>query len=135
MSRYRAGYRLEHRVQNIYAKYGWLVTRFPASGRQLHHADILAVKRVGIQTLIHLIECKNASKIDQKKKAIYIEAEQIKKLLEIAKRHQAHAFIAYSFPHLHARIVKANKLRSSGEMFFIKQEEGIPIRKFIKSIT
>ncbi|MFQ5759253.1 MAG: hypothetical protein ACE5IF_06210, partial [Candidatus Bathyarchaeia archaeon] len=72
MSRYRTGYRLERRVEKLYTKYGWLATRFPKSGRRLHPADVLAVKKSANRTRIHLIECKNLSKKDQEKNAIYI---------------------------------------------------------------
>ncbi|UCH03046.1 MAG: hypothetical protein JSV20_04525 [Candidatus Bathyarchaeota archaeon] len=131
MSRYKSGYRLEHRLQKIYTQHGWLATRFPKSGRRLYPADVLALKRMYGETHIHLIECKNASKEDKEKKAIYIQAKQIQKLVETAKKHQARAMVAYSFPHQHARIVEANQLKSSGEMFYVEPDDGVPIKKFI----
>jgi len=133
MGRYTTGYRLEQRIQSIYTKHGWLATRFPKSGRKLHPADVLALKRIGNQTHVHLIECKNASKKDQEKKTIYIQAKQIKRLLRTAEKHQTQAMIAYSFPRQHARILPAKRLKSSGMMLSIKREDGIPIKQFLKT--
>lgn len=132
MGRYSAGYRLEHRVERLYTKYGWLSTRYPKSGRRLYPADVLALKRIGDKTHVHLIECKNASKEDQGKKAIYIEAEQIKGLLEVAEKHGSLALVAYSFPHQHARIIHADRLKSSGKMLYIEREDGVPIKSFLE---
>ncbi len=135
MGGYAAGYRLEHRVQMLYTKHGWLATRFPMSGRKLYPADVLALKRIGSQTHIHLVECKNASKDDRRKNAIYIEAAQIQKLLETAEKHQALAMVAYSFPHQHARVVPAKRLKSSGKMLSIERKDGVPIKRFLETFT
>lgn len=134
MSRYRTGYRLERRVESLYTKHGWLATRFPKSGRRLYPADILAVKKSANKAIIHLVECKNLSKKDQEKKAIYISKEQVLRLIEKAERHRAEAFVAYSFPHQHVRIVEANRLRSSGKMFSIEQEDGVPLKKLLRRV-
>lgn len=135
MGRYSAGYRLEHRVERLYTEYGWLSTRYPKSGRRLYPADVLAIKRIGGKTHIHLVECKNASRKDQEKKAIYIEAEQIQKLLETAEKHGGSALVAYSFPHQHARVIRADRLRSSGKMLFIEREDGVPIKSFLETFV
>jgi Holliday junction resolvase len=133
MGSYTTGYRLEQRIQKVYTKHGWLATRFPKSGRKIHPADVLALKRIGKQTYVHLIECKNASKKDHEKKTIYIQAKQIKRLLRTAEKYQTQAMIAYSFPHQHARILPAKRLKSSGMMLSIKREDGIPIKQFLKT--
>jgi len=135
MGTYAKGYRLEHRVQKLYTKYGWLATRFPKSGRRLYPADVFAIKRVGSKTHVHLVECKNASKDNQEKKAIYIEAKQIQKLLKAANKHRALAMIAYSFPHQQARVIHVNRLRSSGKMLRIGREEGEPIKDFLETFV
>lgn len=135
MGRYSAGYRLERRVQRLYAKHGWLATRFPKSGRRLYPADVLALKRGGGETRVHLIECKNASKEDQGKTAIYIEAGQIQRLRDAAKRHRALALVAFSFPHQHARIVGADRLRSSGKMLCIERDDGVPVKDFLETFV
>lgn len=134
MSRYRKGYRLERRVERLYTKHGWLATRFPKSGRRVYPADVLAIKKVPNKTVIHLIECKNLSKKDQEKNAIYIRKEQIQRLIEKARRHNAEAFVAYSFPHQHARIVEASRLRSSGKMFSVEREDGASLKKFLRQV-
>ncbi len=133
MTRYRAGYRLERRVELLYAENGWLVTRFPKSGRRRHPADVIAIRRAGNQTQIHLVECKNASKEDQKKNAIYIERQQIRRLTEAAETHKAQALIAYSFPHQHVKIMQANRVKSSGKMLCVRREDGISFKAFLET--
>ena len=134
MSRYRKGYRLERRVERLYTKHGWLATRFPKSGRRFYPADVLAIKKAPNKTIIHLIECKNLSKKDQEKNAIYIRKEQIQRLIEKARRHNAEAFVAYSFPHQHARVVEASRLKSSGKMFSVEREDGASLKKFLRQV-
>ena len=134
MSRYRRGYRLERRVERLYTEDGWLATRFPKSGRRLYPGDVLAVKKSTNKTIIHLIECKNLSKKDQKKNAIYISKEQIQRLIKKARKHNAEAFVAYSFPHQHVRIVEASRLRSSGKMFSVEREDGVPLKRFLRQV-
>ena len=134
MSRYRTGYRLERRVERLYTKHGWLATRFPKSGRRVYPADVLAIKRAANKTVIHLIECKNLSKKDQEKNAIYINKEQIHRLIEKARRHNAEAFVAYSFPNQHARIVETSRLRSSGKMFSVERGDGASLQKFLRQV-
>ena len=134
MSRYRKGYRLERHVERLYTKHGWLATRFPKSGRRLYPADVLAIKKSANKTIIHLIECKNLSKKNQEKNAIYISKEQIQRLNKKARKHNAEAFVAYSFPYQHVRIVEASRLRSSGKMFSVKREEGMPLKRFLKQV-
>jgi Holliday junction resolvase len=130
---YSTGYRLERRVQRLYTKHGWLATRFPKSGRGIYPADVLALKRLDGKTYIHIIECKNASKEDKKKKnAIYIEVGQIQRLLKTADKHQAQALVAFSFPRKHARIIHVDRLMSSGKMLYIKQRDGVLIKDFLK---
>ena len=134
MSRYRAGYRLERRVERLYTKHCWLATRFPKSGRRVYPADVLAIKRAANKTVIHLVECKNLSKKDQEKNAIYLRKEQIHRLIEKARRHDAEAFVAYSFPNQHARIVEASCLRSSGKMFFVERGDGASLKEFLRQV-
>jgi Holliday junction resolvase len=134
VSRYRKGYRLERRVERLYTEYGWLATRFPKSGRRLYPADVLAVKKTANRARIHLIECKNLSKKDQKKNAIYISKEQIGRLIKKARKHNAEAFVAYSFPRQHVRIVEATRLGSSGKMFSVGREDGTPLKKVLKRV-
>ncbi len=134
MSRYRKGYRLERRVERLYAKHGWLATRFPKSGRRVYPADVLAIKRAANKTVIHLVECKNLSKKDQEKNAIYLRKEQIHRLIEKARRHNAEAFVAYSFPNQHARIVETRRLRSSGKMFCVERGDGASLQKFLRQV-
>ena len=134
MSRYRKGYRLERRVERLYTKYGWLATRFPKSGRRFYPADVLAIKKTPNKTIIHLIECKNLSKKDQEKNAIYISKEQIHRLIEKAKRHNAEAFVVYSFPNQHARIVEAGRLKSSGKMVSVERNDGASLQKFLRQV-
>ncbi len=131
MSSYSAGYRLEHRVERLYAAHGWLSTRYPTSGRRLYPADVLAVKRLGGTTHIHLVECKNASRTDAAKRAIYVEAAQIQRLLDEATTHGGVALVAYSFPRQHARVIPADQLKSSGKMRYIEREDGEPITRFL----
>jgi Holliday junction resolvase len=121
-------------VERLYTEDGWLATRFPKSGRKLYPADVLAVKKTASKTVIHLIECKNLSKKDQEKNAIYISKEQIQRLIKKAREHNAEAFVAYSFPHQHVRIIDAHRLRSSGKMFSVEREEGVPVKKFLKQV-
>ena len=131
MGSYAAGYRLEHRVERLYAAYGWLSTRYPTSGRRLYPADVLAVKRLGGTTHIHLVECKNASRTDAAKRAIYIDAAQIQKLLDEADTHGGLALVAYSFPHQRARVIQADRLKSSGKMRYMERADGEPITRFL----
>jgi Holliday junction resolvase len=131
MGNYAAGYRLEHRVERLYAAYGWLSTRYPSSGRRLYPADVLAVKRLGGITHIHLVECKNASRTDAAKRAIYVEASQIQKLLDEADTHGGLALVAYSFPRQHARVIRADQLKSSGKMRYLEREDGALITRFL----
>jgi Holliday junction resolvase len=131
MGNYAAGYRLEHRVERLYAAYGWLSTRYPSSGRRLYPADVLAVKRLGGTTHIHLVECKNASRTDAAKRAIYVEASQIQKLLDEADTHGGLALVAYSFPRQHARVIRADQLKSSGKMRYLEREDGALITRFL----
>lgn len=121
-------------MERLYTKHGWLATRFPKSGRRFYPADVLAIKKAPNKTIIHLIECKNLSKKDQEKNAIYIRKEQIQRLIEKARRHNAEAFVAYSFPHQHARIVEASRLRSSGKMFSVEREDGASLKKFLRQV-
>ncbi|MFQ5758792.1 MAG: hypothetical protein ACE5IF_03870, partial [Candidatus Bathyarchaeia archaeon] len=79
--------------------------------------------------------CKNLSKKDQEKNAIYISKEQIQRLIKKAGKHHAEAFVAYSFPHQHVRIVEASRLRSSGKMFSIEREDGTSLQKFLKQAS
>lgn len=134
MRRYSVGYRLERRVQNLYTTYGWLVTRFPTSGRQLYPADVLAIKRIGNHTHIHLVECKNMSVRNMKKNTLYIELQQIQKLQRVANQHHALPLVAYSFPHQHARILPTEKLQCSGKMLCLQRNDGIPLRHFLSTI-
>ncbi len=134
MSRYRAGYRLERRVERLYTKHGWLATRFPKSGRRIYPADVLAIKKAPNKTIIHLIECKNLSKKDQEKNAIYLRKEQIHRLIEKARRHNAEAFVAYSFPHQHVRIIEASRLRSSEKMVHVERKDGASLKKFLRQV-
>ncbi|NIR86273.1 hypothetical protein GWO13_01370 [Candidatus Bathyarchaeota archaeon] len=134
MSRYRKGYRLERRVEKLYTKHGWLATRFPKSGGRLYPADILAIKKTVNNALIHLIECKNLSKKDSEKNAIYISKEQIRRLIKTAKKHDAEALVAYSFPYQRARVLEADSLRSSGKMFSVEQEDGISLKRFLTEV-
>lgn len=131
MGRYAAGYRLEHRVERLYAAHGWLSTRYPTSGRRLYPADVLAIKRLGGTTHIHLVECKNASRADATKRAIYVEAAQIQRLMDEADAHGGLALVAYSFPRQHARVIPARRLKSSGKMRYIEREDGEPITRFL----
>ncbi|MFQ6074956.1 MAG: restriction endonuclease [Candidatus Bathyarchaeia archaeon] len=135
MSQYVKGYRLERRVEQLYSQHGWLVTRFPKSGRGLYPADVLAVKRLGNKTLIHLIECKNLSKKEQKERSIYIEPEKIRKIIEVAQEHEASAFVVCSFPRRHPRILPAETLRSSGKSLSIRREDGISLKKFLSRLN
>ena len=121
-------------MERLYTKYGWLATRFPKSGRRLYPGDVLAVKKSANQTIIHLIECKNLSKKDQEKNAIYISKEQIQRLIKKASKHNAEAFVAYSFPYQHVRVLEASRLRSSGKMFSVKREDGAPLKEFLKQV-
>ena len=121
-------------MESLYSKHGWLATRFPKSGRRLYPADILAVKKSANEAMIHLVECKNLSKRDQEKKAIYISKEQVQRLIEKAERHHAEAFVAFSFPHQRVRIAEANRLRSSGKMLSIEREDGVPLKKFLRKV-
>ena len=134
MSRYRKGYRLERRVERLYTKHGWLATRFPKSGRRIYPADVLAIKKAPNKTIIHLIECKNLSKKDQEKNAIYLRKEQIHRLIEKARRHNAEAFVAYSFPHQHVRIIEASRLRSSEKMVHVERKDGASLKKFLRQV-
>ncbi len=131
MSRYASGYRLERRVQQLYTEMGWLVTRFPSSGRQLYPADILAIKRCNGGTHIHLVECKNSTKINIQKSSIYLEVDQITKLISAAEQHQALALVAYSFPRQHARITPAHNLKSTGKMLHINRNDGVSLKSFL----
>jgi len=134
VSRYRAGYRLERRVERLYTRHGWLATRFPKSGRRIYPADVLAIKKAPNKTIIHLIECKNLSKKDQEKNAIYLRKEQIHRLIEKARRHNAEAFVAYSFPHQHVRIIEASRLRSSEKMVHVERKDGASLKKFLRQV-
>jgi Holliday junction resolvase len=135
LSGYAKGYRLERRIERVYSQYGWLVTRFPKSGRRSYPGDVFAVKRLKDRTVIHLIECKNLSKLAQDLKALYIQSDQIQRLLNKAREHDAQAFVAFSFPNKHARILRADKLKSSGKMFFIQPKDGIMIKEFLKNFN
>ena len=131
LGRYASGYRLERRVQQLYTAGGWLVTRFPSSGRQLHPADILAIKRCNGGTHIHLVECKNSAKNHVQKSSIYLDIEQITKLISTANQHQALALVAYSFPNQHARITPAHRLKSTGKMLHIDRNDGESLKSFL----
>lgn len=134
MGRYDTGYRLEHRVERLYARHGWLTTRYPKSGRRLYPADVLAVKRAGGQTLIHLVECKNLSKDNRSSDTIYLEKAQIQKLTETAEKHRARALVAYSFPRQRPQILYAKSLRSSGKMLCVRRGDGMPIKSFLQTL-
>lgn len=121
-------------MESLYTEHGWLATRFPKSGRRLYPADVLAIKKAAKKTIIHLIECKNLSKKGQEKNAIYISKEQIHRLIKKARKHHTEAFVAYSFPHQHVRIVEASHLRSSGKMFSVEREDGVPLKKFLRQV-
>lgn len=131
MSRYFKGYRLERRVEQLYGQHGWLATRFPKSGRGHYPADVLAMKRLGNRTLIHLIECKNLSNKDNEKRSIYVEPDKIRKLLEVAREHEASAFVVCSFPRRHPRILPAEALRSTGKSLSIGRRDGISLKRFL----
>lgn len=132
MGQYAKGYRLEHRVERLYASHGWLSTRYPKSGRRLYPADVLALKRIGGMTVIHLVECKNLSR-KTRNTALYLERSQVQKLIATAEKHDARALVAYSFPRQHARILDANELNSSGKMLSIGKMDGVPLKKFLQS--
>ena len=131
MGRYASGYRLERRVQQLYSEMGWLATRFPSSGRQLYPADVLAIKRCNGGTQIHLVECKNSAKNHIQKSSIYLEVEQITKLISAAEQHHALALVAYSFPRQHARITPAHNLKSTGKMLHIDRNDGVSLKSFL----
>ena len=118
----------------MYTENGWLATRFPKSGRRHYPADVLAVKKTADKALIHLIECKNLSAKNQQKNAIYISKEQIQRLNRKATMHNAEAFVAYSLPRQHVRVVEASLLRSTGKMFSVEREVGIPLKQFLKHL-
>jgi len=94
----------------------------------------LAVKKSATRSIIHLIECKNLSKKDQEKNAIYISKEKIQGLIKKATKHNAEALVAYSFPYQHVRIVEARRLKSSGKMLFVEREDGMPLKGFLKQV-
>jgi Holliday junction resolvase len=123
-------------VEKLYTNHGWLATRFPKSGRRFYPGDVLAVKKfANNKTIIHIIECKNLSKKDQEKNAIYINKEQIHRLIKKARKHRAEAFMAYSFPYQHARIIEASRLSSSGKTFSVKREDGVPLKRFLRRVS
>jgi Holliday junction resolvase len=125
---------LEHRVERLYASHGWLSTRYPKSGRRLYPADVLALKRIGGKTVIHLVECKNLSR-ETRNTNLYLDRSQVQKLIVTAAKHDARALVAYSFPRQHARIMDANELNSSGKMLCIGKMDGVPLKKFLQSFA
>jgi Holliday junction resolvase len=94
---------------------------------------VLALKQIGGKTVIHLVECKNLSR-GTRNTTMYLERSQIQKLIVTAKKHDARALVAYSFPRQHARILDAHELNSTGKMLSLRKSDGVPLKKFLQSI-
>jgi Holliday junction resolvase len=103
------GYRAERELVHILWKLGFAVMRAPASGariRKAEYPDVVAI----MKGRVAVFEVKSRTKPS----GLYIESEQIKKLLDFAERAGGIPYIAIKIPHKEWRFIKVMK-RESGE--------------------
>ncbi len=102
------GYRAERELVNELWRLGFAVMRAPASGAKIKKADypdIVAIK----QGRVAVFEVKSRKKIQ----TIYIEKEQINKLINFATRAGGIAYVAIRIPHKGWKFIKAQELEET----------------------
>jgi len=98
------GYRAERELVHILWRLGFAVMRAPASGarmRKAEYPDVVAI----MKGKVAVFEVKSRAKLS----GLYVESEQIKKLLDFAERAGGIPYIAVKIPHREWRFIKVMK--------------------------
>ena len=102
------GYRAERELVNELWRLGFAVMRAPASGAKIKKADypdIVAIK----DGKVAVFEVKSRAKLT----TIYIDKEQINKLINFTQRAGGKAYIAVRIPHKGWKFIKAEELQET----------------------
>ncbi|MCX8184344.1 MAG: Holliday junction resolvase Hjc [Sulfolobales archaeon] len=111
------GYRAERELVTQLWKKGFAVVRAPASGSKIKRAaypDVVAIKKGRVA----VFEVKSRSK----EESIYIDREQIVKLVEFAERAGGRAYVAVKLPRQKWVFVPVEKLESTSSGYRVGRE-------------
>jgi Holliday junction resolvase len=113
------GYRAERELVHILWRLGFAVMRAPASGariRKAEYPDVVAI----MKGRVAVFEVKSRAKPS----GLYIEPEQIKKLLDFAERAGGIPYIAVKIPHKEWKFVKVvRKENGEGKTYKVSKED------------
>ena len=113
------GYRAERELVIKLWKMGFAVMRAPASGAKIKRADypdIVAIKNGNVA----VFEVKSREKASN----IYIERDQIQKLMNFTKRAGGKAYIAVKIPHKEWKFIPVSELtQTKGGKYRVTKEE------------
>jgi Holliday junction resolvase len=113
------GYRAERELVHILWRLGFAVMRAPASGariRKAEYPDVVAI----MKGRVAVFEVKSRAKPS----GLYIEPEQIKKLLDFAERAGGIPYIAVKIPHKEWKFVKVvRKEDGEGKTYKVSKED------------
>ncbi len=113
------GYRAERELVHILWRLGFAVMRAPASGariRKAEYPDVVAI----MKGKVAVFEVKSRTKPS----GLYIESEQIKKLLDFAERAGGIPYIAIKIPHKEWKFVKVlRKGDEEGKTYKVSKED------------
>jgi len=113
------GYRAERELVHILWRLGFAVMRAPASGariRKAEYPDVVAI----MKGKVAVFEVKSRAKPS----GLYIESEQIKKLLDFAERAGGIPYIAVKIPHKEWKFVKVvRKGDEEGKTYKVSKED------------
>ncbi len=113
------GYRAERELVNELWRLGFAVMRAPASGAKIKKADypdIVAIR----EGKVAVFEVKSRAKTQ----TIYLEKEQVHKLLNFTERAGGKAYIAIRIPHKEWKFIRAENLQETkgGKLKVTKQQ-------------
>ncbi len=114
------GYRAERELVIKLWRLGFAVLRAPASGARIKRADypdIVAIK----EGRVAVMEVKSRTKLS----TIYVREEQIRKLINFAKRAGGQAYIAIKIPYRQWKIVPLSKLKQTSSGTYKVEKEVI----------
>jgi len=113
------GYRAERELVHILWRLGFAVMRAPASGariRKAEYPDVVAI----MKGRVAVFEVKSRAEPS----GLYIEPEQIKKLLDFAERAGGIPYIAVKIPHKEWKFVKVvRKEDGEGKTYKVSKED------------
>ncbi|RLG77574.1 MAG: Holliday junction resolvase [Thermoprotei archaeon] len=114
----RRGFDAERDLVRKLWKCGFAVIRGPASGSRIKRAvcpDVVAIKNRNV----FVFEVKKRSKYD----SIYLDKEQVLKLVEFARRAGGEAFIAVKISNNPWKFIPVNKLVDVGSSYKVPRDE------------